>query len=107
MRLKNCAVNSASIAFLTLLSVAVSLLFASAAAQAQTSDASARPRPLLIAFSSLRDRPAFASLYVYRHDGLGNGSIIAAVPTAFERGDTRPSLSADGSLCLYTSKQVG
>jgi hypothetical protein len=62
---------------------------------------------LLIAFSSLRDRPAFASLYVYRHDGIADGRLIAEVPPAFERGDTHPSLTADGSLCLYTSKQVG
>lgn len=87
--------------------MAATLLFASAAVQAQSSEASAPPRPLLIAFSSFRDRPAFASLYLYRHDGLGNGSMLAAVPPAFERGDTRPSLSADGALCLYTSKQVG
>src|SRR5262249_44701889 len=60
-----------------------------------------------IVFSSLRQRPAFASLYVYRHDGVGEGEIVAAVPTSFERGDTHPSLTADGAFCLYTSKQVG
>lgn len=67
----------------------------------------ADPRPLIIAFSSLRDRPAFASLYLYRHDGVGQGEIVVAVPPSFERGDTHASLTADGKLCLYTSKQVG
>ncbi len=66
-----------------------------------------QPQPLVIAFSSHRDRPAFASLYFYRHDGIADGSIVAAVPPAFERGDTHSSLTADGALCLYTSKQVG
>jgi hypothetical protein len=66
-----------------------------------------RPQPLLIAFSSHRERPAFASLYLYCHDGIAEGRIMAAVPPAFERGDTHASLTADGALCLYTSKQVG
>jgi hypothetical protein len=66
-----------------------------------------RPRPLLIGFSSLRDRPAFASLYFYRHDGTVDGRIVAKVPAAFERGDTHPSLTSDGALCLFTAKQVG
>lgn len=107
MRSKNCAVNPARIAFGTALGAAAALLFAAAEVRAQASDASAPPRPLLIAFSSLRDRPAFASLYLYRHDGEGDGKLVATVPAAFERSDTRPSLSADGTLCLYTSKQVG
>lgn len=106
MRSKNCAVNPARVALVTAL-VAAAPLFAAADVRAQASDASAPPRPLLIAFSSLGDRPAFASLHLYRHDGVGDGSMIATVPAAFERGDTRPSLSADGTLCLYTSKQVG
>ena len=107
MRLKNCAANPAGIAFFTPLGAAAMLLLAAAEVHAQSSEAAAPPRPLLIAFSSFRDRPAFASLYLYRHDGVGKGSILAAVPAASERGDTHPSLSADGSLCLYTSKQVG
>lgn len=67
----------------------------------------ASPRPLIIGFSSFRDRPAFASLYVYRHDGVGQAEMVAAVPPSFERGDTHASLTADGKRCLYTSKQVG
>jgi WD40-like Beta Propeller Repeat len=70
--------------------------------------AGSRPsRPLLIAFSSFRDRPAFASLYLYRHDGVSQGEIMTPIPPSFERGDTHASLTADGKLCLYTSKQVG
>jgi Tol biopolymer transport system component len=64
-------------------------------------------RPLSIVFSSLRQRPAFASLYLYRHDGAGEGKIVTTFPTSFERGDTHPSLTADGAFCLYASKQVG
>lgn len=64
-------------------------------------------RPLLIAFSSLRDRPAFASLHLYRHDAVDRGELVAALPQLPERGDTHPSLTIDGQWCLYTSKQVG
>lgn len=67
----------------------------------------AEPQPLLIAFSSLRDRPAFASLYFYRHDGAGEGRIVASAPPAFESSDTNAALTGDGALCLYTGKQVG
>lgn len=73
----------------------------------QPPKASVSPQSLLIAFSSLRGRPAFASLYLYRHDGAAEGSLVASVPPAFERGDTHPSLTPQGELCLYTSKQVG
>ena len=62
---------------------------------------------LVIAFSSLRDRPAFASLYLYEHDGVGNGRVRVALPTATDRSYTNGSLTADGGLCLYTEKQVG
>ncbi len=62
---------------------------------------------LLIAFSSLRDRPAFASLYLYEHDGVGEGRVRVALPTATDRSYTNGSLAADGGLCLYTEKQVG
>jgi Tol biopolymer transport system component len=110
MRLKNCAANlpgSALFPSLVATTVLVVVSVWTTAVRAQSSDDSAAPRPLWIIFSSLRDRPAFASLYLYRHDGVGEGSIVAAVPTTFERGDTHPSLTANGALCLYTSKQVG
>jgi hypothetical protein len=91
--------------------VAVVLVFSPAWQSRAQSDApsvvSTPARPLWIVFSSLRERPAFASLYLYHHDGIGEGSIVAALPTTFERGDTHPSLTAEGGLCLYTSKQVG
>ncbi|MCY2963486.1 MAG: hypothetical protein NT069_07515 [Planctomycetota bacterium] len=64
-------------------------------------------RPLRIAFSSLRDRPAFASLYLYDHDGTSQGKLWKALPQTAEKGDTHASLTADGAWCLYTSKQVG
>jgi hypothetical protein len=76
-------------------------------ATATRDGAATSPRPLSIAFSSLRQRPAFASLHLYRHDGIGEGSIVVAFPTSPERGDTHPSLTADGLFCLYTTKQVG
>jgi hypothetical protein len=76
-----------------------------------TNSASPRPLPatptLLLAFSSLRDRPAFATLHYYRHDGVSQGELLPGHPPQSERGDTHPSLTADGTLCLSTSKQVG
>jgi hypothetical protein len=64
-------------------------------------------RPLLITFSSFRDRPAFSSVYFYRHDGVGAGALAEGVPQIVERADTRPVLAADSSVCLYLSKQPG
>jgi hypothetical protein len=66
-----------------------------------------RRQRLVIAFSSLRERPAFANLYFYRHDGIGQGELKGAVPAQFERADTRASLTVDGAQCAYASKQVG
>jgi hypothetical protein len=65
------------------------------------------PQPLILAFSSLRDRPAFATLHFYRHDGVSQGELLPGQPQQPERGDTHPSLTAEGTLCLSTSKQVG
>jgi Tol biopolymer transport system component len=62
---------------------------------------------LVIAFSSLRDRPAFASLHFYRHDGVASGEMLPGLPQQPERGETHPSLTVDGRICLSTSKQVG
>ena len=67
----------------------------------------AAPRKLVIAFSSLRDRPAFANLYFYEHDGVGKGKIGTTVPPEFERSDAHPSLTNRSALCVYASKQVG
>lgn len=65
------------------------------------------PQPLILAFSSLRDRPAFATLRFYRHDGIAQGELLPGQPPQPERGDTHPSLTSDGTLCLSTAKQVG
>jgi len=64
-------------------------------------------RRLILAFASMRERPAFSNLYFYRHDGVGNGEPAGSVPALFERADSHPSLTSDGGLCAYASKQVG
>lgn len=70
-------------------------------------DVPSRPRRLVIAFASLRDRPAFSNLYFYRHDGVGRGEVAGTATPQFERADSHPSLTADGTSCAYASKQVG
>jgi Tol biopolymer transport system component len=65
------------------------------------------PRRLMIAFASLRDRPAFSSLLLYRHDGLGKGEPAGTIPPLNERADSHPALTADGTVCAYASKQTG
>lgn len=62
---------------------------------------------LVIAFASLRERPAFSNLYFYRHDGAGQGELTGSVPAEFERADSHPTLTSDGAQCAYASKQVG
>src|SRR5262245_51892449 len=89
---------------LAILSI-VCMLAAREAGRAE--DAAPAGRPLTIAFASLRERPAFSNLYVYRHDGVSAGKIIGSIPAAFERADSHPSLSAGGAICAYASKQVG
>ncbi len=64
-------------------------------------------RRLVIAFASHRERPAFANIYFYRHDAVGNGELAGTIPASFERADSHPSLTSDGALCAYASKQVG
>jgi dipeptidyl aminopeptidase/acylaminoacyl peptidase len=64
-------------------------------------------RRLVIAFASHRERPAFANLYFYRHDGVGKGELTGSIPALFERADSHPSLTSDGAVCAYASKQVG
>lgn len=65
------------------------------------------PRRLVIAFASHRERPAFANIYFYRHDAVRKGELAGTIPALFERADSHPSLTADGALCAYASKQVG
>jgi len=67
----------------------------------------AAPRPLQIVFSSLRERPAFASLLVYQHDGVGDGRIVQRLPIEPDTSFTRPSLMSDGRRCLFSVKQTG
>jgi Tol biopolymer transport system component len=67
----------------------------------------AAPQRLIIAFASLRDRPAFSSLFLYRHDGIGKGELTGSIPPLNERADSHPALSADGAVCAYASKQTG
>jgi hypothetical protein len=69
--------------------------------------ASPRPRRLIIAFASLRERPAFSSLFLYRHDGLATGELAGTIPPLNERADSHPALNSDGTVCAYASKQTG
>src|SRR5437870_1485327 len=64
-------------------------------------------RRLIIAFASLRERPAFSNLYFYRPDAVGNGELSESVPALHERADSHPALTTDGAVCAYASKQVG
>lgn len=93
-------------ALVTGLWLAVSGLSATGTAEAETPRQRSSEQ-LLIAFSSLRDRPAFAGLYLYEHDGVSSGRIVFKAPTAGDRSYTSSSLSSDGTRCLYTIKQTG
>jgi Tol biopolymer transport system component len=64
-------------------------------------------RRLVIAFASHRERPAFANIYFYRLDVAGNGELAGSIPALFERADSHPSLTSDGCICAYASKQIG
>jgi hypothetical protein len=64
-------------------------------------------RRLVVAFASHRERPAFANIYFYRHDTVGKGELAGSIPALFERADSHPSLTANGVVCAYASKQVG
>jgi hypothetical protein len=75
--------------------------------RADDQKSAAAPRGLLIAFASLRERPAFSNLYLYRHDSIGEGKLVESVPALHERADSHPSLTSDGAVCVYASKQVG
>jgi Tol biopolymer transport system component len=85
------------------------VLLVSIAARALAGEPSqpAAPRRLIIAFASLRDRPAFSSLFLYRHDGVGKGEPAGSIPPQSERADSHPALGTDGFVCAYASKQTG
>jgi Tol biopolymer transport system component len=72
-----------------------------AAAGERTPGSSAHLR---VAFSSLRPLPYFGTIYFYEHDGVSRGRIVGSIPPKLDTGDYRPSLSADGRLCAYTSR---
>jgi hypothetical protein len=76
-------------------------------ADAGEPDSTQRTRRLIIAFASLRERPAFSSIFIYRHDGLGTGKLTGSIPFENERADSHPALAGDGSVCACASKQTG
>jgi Tol biopolymer transport system component len=91
----------------------LSLLFAgtvpagtSTAGEPRT-NGSASSRHLIVAFASLRERPAFSNLFFYRHDGKGASEPAGGIPAQFERADSHPTLTSEGRLCAHASKQVG
>ncbi|RPI83409.1 MAG: hypothetical protein EHM42_08455 [Planctomycetaceae bacterium] len=51
-----------------------------------TTAKASRPRPLLVAFSSLRDRPAFASLFLYRPVQPASSAASSDSGSEFPRG---------------------
>jgi hypothetical protein len=89
--------------------IPAALLFAGIAAGTLAGEPQkpAAPQRLIIAFASLRDRPAFSSLFLYRHDGIGKGELTGSIPPLNERADSHPALGADGVVCAYASKQTG
>ena len=75
-----------------------------AAAGIGSSPGRADEPPLLIAFSSYRERPQHPQVYFYQHDGVGEGKLIEGIPTIAKRSDYHPSLSRDGRLCAFASE---
>ncbi len=61
-------------------------------------------RPLLVAFSSFRDRPLHPRVYFYEHDGTSDGKMVGGVTAADLRVDTHPSLAAGGRLCACATE---
>ncbi|MCI0685055.1 MAG: hypothetical protein L0Y71_23400 [Gemmataceae bacterium] len=59
---------------------------------------------LLLAFSSYRDRPKQPGIYLYEHDGVASGKIVAAIDTVNLRSDYHPSISLDGRYCVFASE---
>jgi Tol biopolymer transport system component len=81
------------------LAVAAGCLSASAPAFA-----GAPKHKILIAFSSYRDRPKHPKVYLYEHDGIGNGKIVDSIETVQNRSDYRPVLSLGGRTCAFASE---
>lgn len=60
--------------------------------------------PLVLAFSSFRDRPLHPRLYFYEHDGVSLGAPAGAVDAVNLRVDTHPSLALGGRLCAWSAE---
>src|SRR5687767_1076945 len=56
----------------------------------------------LIAYSSYRPRGRGLNVYFYEHDGAGSGREAGGVDVDPDGSMLRPSLSADGRLCLFS-----
>ena len=82
------------------------VLMAASAAALLTSAPRAQEsgRPLLIAFSSFRDRPLHPKVYFYTHDGAASGASAGGIETVNLRVDTHPSLARGGRLCVCVSE---
>ncbi len=63
-------------------------------------------KPLLIAFSSLRDEPLHPTIFFYEHDGKESGKIVGKITPVAKRSDHHPSLSQDGRLCTFAAEVV-
>lgn len=64
----------------------------------------AKESRLLLALSSFRDRPKHPEVFLYEHDGVSQGKILGKIESANLRSDYRPSLTADGKLCVFASE---
>lgn len=65
------------------------------------------PVKLLLAYSSYREDLGYPRVYFYSHDGVSQGASAGGIPPGNTRSDHRPSLSAGGKLCAWTSEIVG
>ena len=64
------------------------------------------PARLLIAFTSLSDRPLYTVVHFYEHDGRTTGKIVGKIATLNNRSDHHPALSRDGKLCVFAAEVV-
>ena len=69
--------------------------------------ADSAPAKLLIAFTSLRERPLYTVVHFYEHDGSKTGKIVGKIATLDNRSDHHPALSRDGKLCVFAAEVVG
>ncbi len=62
---------------------------------------------LLLAFSSYREHVGYPHVFLYRHDGVGQGRLAGGLPSAPDRSDFAPRLTPDGRLCVLNYEEVG